>query len=176
MNTFVSSRKRTRFRLPSFGVQVLIGLVLGVVLGLIARSIGADGVDASTGEVDPNWLTETLSTIGGTFVTLLRAVVPPLVFLAIVASIANLRDVTGAARLAWKTLAWFAITALIAVSIGIVLGLVLQPGDHTSVSSDAASAPSSTGSWLDFLTGLVPANVPRLVGSGGADGAVFLSS
>ena len=132
MNTSVKeSTRRTRFALPSFGVQVLIGLVLGVVLGLVARSIGADGVDATTGEVDPNWLTETLSTVGGTFVTLLRAVVPPLVFLAIVASIANLRDVTGAARLAWKTLAWFATTALIAVSIGITLGLVLRPGDHT---------------------------------------------
>jgi Na+/H+-dicarboxylate symporter len=176
MNTSVTeTAKPTRFRLPSFGVQVLTGLVLGVVLGLVARSMGADGVDAATGEVDPNWLTETLSTIGGTFVTLLRAVVPPLVFLAIVASIANLRDVTGAARLAWKTLAWFAITALIAVSIGIVLGLVLQPGDHTSVSADAASAPSSTGSWLDFLTGLVPANVLGLEGSAGDDGSVSMS-
>ena len=165
----------TRFRLPSFGVQVLIGLVLGVVLGLVARSIGADGVDPATGEVDPNWLTETLSTVGGTFVTLLRAIVPPLVFLAIVASIANLRDVTGAARLAWKTLAWFAVTALIAVAIGIVLGLVVQPGAHTSVASDAASAPSSTGSWLDFLTGLVPANVLGLEGSAGDDGSVSMS-
>ena len=166
MNTSVSETgKPTRVRLPSFGTQVLIGLVLGVVLGLVARSMGADGVDATTGEVDPNWLTETLSTIGGTFVTLLRTVVPPLVFLAIVASIANLRDVTGAARLAWKTLAWFAITALIAVVIGIVLGLVVQPGNNTSVASDAASAPSSTGSWLDFLTGLVPANMLGLEGS-----------
>jgi Na+/H+-dicarboxylate symporter len=176
MNTSVTAeRKRSRLRLPSFGVQVLIGLVLGVVLGLVARSIGADGVDATTGEVDPNWLTETLSTVGGTFVTLLRAVVPPLVFLAIVASIANLRDVTGAARLAWRTLAWFAITALIAVVIGIVLGLVLQPGDHTSVTSDAASAPSTTGSWLDFLTGLVPANVLGLEGYDNGDGSVGFS-
>ncbi|HEY0642301.1 MAG TPA: dicarboxylate/amino acid:cation symporter [Nocardioides sp.] len=177
MNTSVTETEQPtrRFRLPSFGTQVLIGLVLGVVLGLVARSIGADGVDAATGEVDPNWLTETLSTIGGTFVTLLRTVVPPLVFLAIVASIANLRDVTGAARLAWKTLAWFAITALIAVSIGIALGLVLQPGAHTSVTSDAASAPSSTGSWLDFLTGLVPANVLGLQGSAGDDGSVSMS-
>ncbi|MDR7255274.1 Na+/H+-dicarboxylate symporter [Nocardioides sp. BE266] len=176
MNTSVTeTEKPTRFRLPSFGVQVLIGLVLGVVLGLVARSLGADGVDASTGEVDPNWLTETLDTVGGTFVTLLRAVVPPLVFLAIVASIANLRDVTGAARLAWKTLAWFAITALIAVSIGITLGLVLQPGEHTSVAADAASAPSSTGSWLDFLTGLVPANVLGLEGYDNGDGTVGMS-
>ncbi|PKH44395.1 Na+/H+-dicarboxylate symporter [Nocardioides alpinus] len=176
MNTSVTeTKKRTRFTLPSFGVQVLIGLVLGVALGLVARSMGADGVDAATGEVDPNWLTETLSTVGGTFVTLLRTVVPPLVFLAIVASIANLRDVTGAARLAWKTLAWFALTALIAVAIGIVLGLVIQPGEHTSVASDAAAAPSSTGSWLDFLTGLVPANVLGLEGSAGDDGSVSMS-
>ena len=65
--------------------------------------------------------------MGSIFVTLLRTIVPPLVFLAIVASIANLRDVTGAARLAWKTLAWFAGTALIAVVIGIVLGLSSSP-------------------------------------------------
>lgn len=175
MNTSVTETKPTRFHLPSFGVQVLIGLVLGVVLGLVARSMGADSVDAATGEVDPNWLTETLNTVGATFVTLLRAIVPPLVFLAIVASIANLRDVTGAARLAWKTLAWFAITALIAVGIGIVLGLVVQPGAHTSVASDSASAPSSSGSWLDFLTGLVPANVLGLEGSAGDDRSVSMS-
>ena len=88
MNTSrTATEKPSGFRLPSFGVQVLLGLVLGVALGLVARSMGADGVDAATGEVDPNWLTETLATVGGTFVTLLRAVVPPLVFLAIVASI-----------------------------------------------------------------------------------------
>ncbi|KQY62488.1 MULTISPECIES: dicarboxylate/amino acid:cation symporter [unclassified Nocardioides] len=166
---------KRRSWLPSFGVQVLIGLALGVVLGLVARSMGADGVDSATGEVDPNWLTETLTTVGSTFVTLLRAVVPPLVFLAIVASIANLREVTGAARLAWKTLVWFAITALIAVSIGIVLGLVLEPGNHTSVSKAAAEAPGSTGSWLDFLTGLVPANVLGLEASANGDGSIGLS-
>ena len=170
MSSALSEQQRTRrLRLPSFGVQVLIGLVLGVLLGLVARSIGPDGVE------DPNWLTETLSTVGGVFVTLLRTIVPPLVFLAIVASIANLRDVTGAARLAWKTLAWFAITALIAVSIGIVLGLVLQPGDHASVSADSAAAPETTGSWLDFLTGLVPANILGLEASAGDDGSVGLS-
>ena len=171
----VAATPTRRRLLPSFGVQVLIGLVLGVVLGLVARAIGVDGVDATTGEVDPNWLTETLTTVGGTFVTLLRTIVPPLVFLAIVASIANLREVTGAAKLAWKTLLWFAITSLIAVGIGIVLGLVLQPGNHTSVSSEAAAAPGTTGSWWDFLTGLVPVNMFGLQASSGADGSVGLS-
>ncbi|WP_110240828.1 dicarboxylate/amino acid:cation symporter [Nocardioides gilvus] len=172
-STTAAPTQRRRW-LPSFGVQVLIGLVLGVVLGYVAREMGPAGVDAD-GVVDPNWLTETLTTVGSIFVTLLRAIVPPLVFLAIVASIANLREVTGAARLAWKTLVWFAGTALIAVVIGIVLGLVMRPGENTSVSPDAAADPGRSGSWLDFLNGLVPSNFLGLGASAGGDGSVSLS-
>ncbi|MGH8940684.1 MAG: dicarboxylate/amino acid:cation symporter, partial [Actinomycetes bacterium] len=149
-----------------FGVQILVGLVLGVVLGLVARDIGAAGEE-------PNWLTTTLQTVGDTFVTLLKTLVPPLVFLAIVASIANLRKVTNAARLAGQTLIWFAITAAVSVSIGIALGLLTKPGEHTSVTRDAAADPDSTGTWLDFLNGLVPSNIFGLAaestpGDGGA--------
>ncbi|MFC5379383.1 dicarboxylate/amino acid:cation symporter [Aquipuribacter nitratireducens] len=148
---------RALTRVP-FGAQVLVGLVLGVVLGVVAREMGptADG---------DNWLATALATLGSSFVALLRTIVPPLVFLAIVASIANLRQVTNAARLAGQTLLWFAITALIAVGIGLGLGLLTNPGRTTSVDASAAEAPSSTGSWLDFLTGLVPANVLGLQAS-----------
>ena len=152
-----------RLRLPSFSVQVVIGLVLGVVLGLIARELGpaADG--------NPNWLTSTLDTVGGLFVDLLRAAVIPLIFTAIVASIANLRNVTNAARLAGQTLLWFAITALIAVAIGIALGLILQPGEHTSVTQDQAAEPGRTGDWWAFLTSLVPTNFLALTASTSID-------
>ncbi|WP_277454832.1 dicarboxylate/amino acid:cation symporter [Janibacter sp. DB-40] len=149
----------------TFGQQVLIGLVLGVVLGIVARNMGGSADN-------PNWLTETLTIVGSSFVSLLRAIVPALVFLAIVTSIANLKQVTGAARLAWQTLLWFAATALIAVGIGITLGLVIDPARGAQVSADAAAAPESTGSWLDFLTGLVPANILGLEGSTGADGSI----
>jgi Na+/H+-dicarboxylate symporter len=135
-----------------FGVQVLLGLLVGVVLGVVARNMGPVGEN-------PNWLTSTLETVGGSFVQLLKVVVPPLVFLAIVASIANLRQVTNAARLAGQTLLWFGVTALVSVGIGLTIGLLTNPGLHTSVSSDAAADPSRTGSWLDFLSGIVPANV-----------------
>ena len=67
------------------------------------------------------------------------------------ASIANLRQLQNAAKLVWQTLLWFAITALIAVSIGIALGLIIQPGVHTAVTDAAAHAPNSSGTWLDFL-------------------------
>ena len=157
--------KQRRFKLPSFGAQVLIGLALGVLLGWVALQMGPTGADGES----PNWLTTTLSTIGSSFIGLLRAIVPPLVFTAIVASIANLRQVTNAARLAGQTLLWFGITALISTGIGIALGLLTQPGFNTNVDAAQAAEPSRTGSWLDFLTGLLPTNFLALNVRGGEE-------
>ncbi|MBO1751862.1 dicarboxylate/amino acid:cation symporter [Actinotalea sp. BY-33] len=142
---------RSRLRLPSFGVQILVALVLGIGLGLLARAIQVP-------DAPDNGLTVTLQTIGSSFVQLLRALVPPLILTAIIASIANLGKVTNAARLAGRTLLWFGITALASVAIGITLGLVLRPGLSTTLSPESAAPPARTGSWLDFITGLLPAN------------------
>ncbi len=149
----------SRWPFSSFGIQVLSGMVFGLVLGLVVREIGpqADG--------SANWLSQALAIIGSTFVQLLRTIVPALVFTAIVASIANLRQLANAAKLVWDTLLWFAVTALIAVVIGIVLGLTIQPGLHTEVTAAAAAAPRSSGAWLDFLRGLIPSNVLALEAS-----------
>jgi Na+/H+-dicarboxylate symporter len=148
-----------RLRRVPFAAQVLLALVLGVALGLVARDMGpvADGT--------PNWLTSTLQTVGSTFVTLLKVLVPPLIVTAVIVSIANLKQVSNAARLAGQTLLWFAITALIAVAIGIGLGLLTQPGRNSSVDASAQTDPGTTGSWWDFLNGLVPSNILGLQSS-----------
>ncbi|SIR93220.1 Na+/H+-dicarboxylate symporter [Micromonospora avicenniae] len=129
-----------------FSVQILLGLVLGVALGFLARSN------------DLSWLTSTLHTVGSLFVQLLKLAVPPLVFTAIVVSVVSLRGVANAARLALKTLLWFGITALIAVGVGIGLGLLTNPGRGVTLDLAGASEPKNTGSWTDFLTGIVPTN------------------
>ncbi|GAB2904300.1 dicarboxylate/amino acid:cation symporter [Neomicrococcus lactis] len=141
-------------RLPkwatSFGPQIIAALILGLILGLWAKQTG------HTTE-SPNALGTTLQVIGSSYVSLLKAAVVPLVFFAVVASIANLAQVTNAARLAWKTLLWFCITAFIAVMIGIGLGIVFQPGVGTGQSAPA-DYTGKTGSWWAFLQGLIPAN------------------
>ncbi|MEO3743075.1 dicarboxylate/amino acid:cation symporter [Plantactinospora sp. B5E13] len=130
-----------------FSVQILLGLLLGVALGYLARA------------GDVSWLGTTLNTIGSLFVQLLRVAVPPLVFTAIVVSVVSLRGVANAARLALKTLLWFGITALISVGVGIGLGLLTNPGRGVTLDLGAATEPQRTGSWTDFLTGIVPKNV-----------------
>lgn len=143
----------------SFGFQVLVGMILGLALGFAARAMGA----APDGDI--NWLAAALKTVGGIFVSLLKAVVPPLVFAAIVASIANLRALDNAARLAGQTLLWFAITALIAVTVGLAIGLIVDPGSGLRGAALAVEPGASTGGWLDFLKGLVPGNAMALSGN-----------
>ncbi|MFJ5369424.1 dicarboxylate/amino acid:cation symporter [Bosea sp. CER48] len=148
----------------SFGFQVLAAMVVGLALGWIAREMGP----VAAGQ--PNWLSTTLATIGSIFVQLLQALVPPLIFTAIVASISNLRQLSNAAALVWQTLLWFAVTAFIAVLIGIALGLIIQPGINAGVAAASAKAPGTVGSWLDFLKGLVPANMLGLQATTRVDG------
>ncbi|MEU9224989.1 dicarboxylate/amino acid:cation symporter [Streptomyces massasporeus] len=134
------------FKVP-FWAQILAGLVLGVFLGWLARN------------QDLSWLVTTLEKVGDTFIGLLKLAVAPLVFFAILVSITNLRKVNNAARLASRTLLWFMITSLIAVSIGLIIGLVTNPGAGTGLTPKDGGKPESTGSWIDFLTGIVPTDV-----------------
>lgn len=147
----------------SFSAQVLLALVVGLVLGLVARSTGAA------------WLTSVLGTVGSTFVTLLTLAVTPLVFTAIVVSIANLRGVGGVLRLTAKTLGWFMATSLIAVLIGIGLGLLTHPGQGLTLTPDASYQPKSTGGWTDFLGQIIPSNPVGAFADGNVLGVLFLA-
>ncbi|MFJ5885363.1 dicarboxylate/amino acid:cation symporter [Kitasatospora cineracea] len=136
-----------RLRRTPFWVQIVGGLVLGLLLGWIARA------------GDVSWLTTTLDTIGKTFVQLLKLAVPPLVFTAIIVSVANLRNVTNAARLAARTLFWFLATSLIAVAVGLGLGLLTDPGKGANLSTAGVKGVEKGGTWVDFLTGIIPTNI-----------------
>jgi Na+/H+-dicarboxylate symporter len=145
---------RPGFRLPnwagSFGFQIIAALIVGLGLGLLAKYTGST-------KASPNGLGATLQTVGSSYVSLLQTAVVPLIFTAVVSSISNLRAVSNAARLAWNTLLWFAITSLIAVLIGIGLGVLLQPGANTGITQQAKYAGKS-GDWWAFLVGLFPKN------------------
>jgi Na+/H+-dicarboxylate symporter len=153
-----------------FGLITLAALLLGALLGFIAK-------DSSVG-----WLAETLDTIGTVFTNLLQVTVIPLVFTAIVVGINSLRSLGGprtAARLGGKTLLWFAITSLIAVLIGIALGLIFRPGTGVEVTPSKATvdrlAQRAQGDWWTFVKDLVPDNFIAAFADGEVLQVVFLS-
>ncbi|MGX9901818.1 dicarboxylate/amino acid:cation symporter [Arthrobacter sp. SA17] len=145
---------KSGFQLPkwagSFGFQIIAALIVGLGLGLLAKYTGST-------KASPNGLGATLQTIGSSYVSLLQTAVVPLIFTAVVSSISNLREVSNAAKLAWNTLLWFAITSLIAVLIGIGLGVFLQPGANTGL-AQKDDYTGKSGDWWAFLIGLFPKN------------------
>ncbi|MGO3456564.1 dicarboxylate/amino acid:cation symporter [Corynebacterium casei] len=151
-----------RFGLPKwatgFGAQVFAGLIIGLILGFIASGMSLQ------------WLSDLLSGVGNAYVQLLRVMVPPLIFAAVVTSVANLRKVANAAALAVSTLVWFAITAFLSVLVGIAVALIMRPGVNSTVDPSSAADPSRVGSWTGFIQSIVPDNFIGLSASTSDDG------
>lgn len=148
--------------LTGFGAQVFAGLLIGLILGFIARNTSTEHSDS--------WLAIALDTTGSAYVQLLKVMIPPLVVTAVITSVANLRKVTNAAQLAVSTLVWFAMTAFFSVLTGIAVALILKPGTGTSIDASTAAEPSHTGSWLAFIEGIVPSNILGLGTTESANG------
>lgn len=152
-----------------FGITVLAALVLGALAGYLAQA------------TDQAWLTTTLGYTGDVFTSLLQFTVIPLVFTAIVVGITSLRRLgsSRAARLGGKTLLWFATTSLIAVLIGLAIGLIFKPGLGVQVEPSQAAvdrlAARDQGSWSTLLETLIPSNLFSAFTEGEVLQVVFIS-
>ncbi|SDK51275.1 Na+/H+-dicarboxylate symporter [Methylophilus rhizosphaerae] len=107
--------------------QILLAAVGAVALGLFAHGKQADGALYAA------------NLVGTLFIDLLKMVMIPLVFCAIVTGIANLRQ-HRQVNLVWKTtLLFFATTTLIAIVIGLGASHIFKPGAglHLAMFADA---------------------------------------
>ena len=59
----------------------------------------------------------------------------------------------------WARNIFLLIVGLIAVAIGLAIGLITNPGAGTGLTPRDGKAPEGSGSWIDFLTGIVPTDV-----------------
>src|SRR5690606_4961218 len=83
-------------------------------------------------------------------------------------SLAGQRSIAG---LAGRTFLWFAVTAVLAVVVGLSFGLVLQPGTGVDVASLQVAEnyrPRDVPGPLDVLVNIVPENPFRALAALGA--------
>lgn len=127
-----------------FWKRVLLGFVLGALAGWLFKG------DA---EVWFGWL-------GDLYVTLIKMIAVPLVFFAVVSAVSALSGQKSMAALGGRTFLWFAVTAVLAVCVGLGTGLLLQPGHGVGqLAVDAAYKPRDVPSVMNVLLGVVPSNV-----------------
>ncbi len=97
--------------------QVIIALILGLAYSYLA--------------VIYNWQDFTLKYIdpfGKIFINVLKLIAVPLVLFSIISGIVNLKDIRKLGRIGVKTLAIYLLTTMTAVSVGLLLVNIWQPG------------------------------------------------
>ncbi len=98
--------------------QIIIGLTLGLVYGIIAAGNG-------WGSFTSDWI----APFGTVFMSLLKLIAVPLVLASLITGVASLSDLKKLSRIGGKTIGIYVSTTAVAVTIGLVSVNVLQPGD-----------------------------------------------
>ncbi len=142
--------------------QILIAMAVGIGAGMIGGEPFADRVE---------WL-------GQLFMKLLRMVIVPLVFTSIVAGVASVGSGRAVGRLFSKTLGYYVLTSLLAITTGLILVNLFRPGEKTDVANAIqADMPDirTPSSPVDILMDIVPANVFEAAAGGQMLAVIFFS-
>ena len=108
--------------------------------------------------------------LGTVYVNLIKMIAIPLVFFAVVSAVGSLAGQRSIAALAGRTFLWFAITAVLAVAVGLAFGLVLKPGSGVDASLQVAESyrQRDVPGPLQVLLNIVPENPFRALSALGA--------
>jgi Na+/H+-dicarboxylate symporter len=101
--------------------KIMIGLVLGVAWAILSSVMG--------------WSQFTVDWIkpwGDIFIRILKLIAVPLVLFSIIKGVSSLTDITKLGRLGGKTLGFYLITTVFAVTLGLSLVNTIQPGNKIS--------------------------------------------
>lgn len=144
------------------GWQIMIGLALGIICGLIFyQNKGAITVMQSLGTI---------------FIRLIQMIVMPIVVSCLTVGIANIGDIRKLGRIGGKTLIYFEVLTTIALILGIVMANITHPGsfidihklhatDISQYMSTAKSAEHSSGFWPLILS-IIPTNIFKSMSDG----------
>lgn len=133
--------------------QILIGMLLGLIFGFIMTQI--DGGK----EFTDDWI----KPLGSIFVKLLKLIAIPLILASLIKGISDLKDISKFKNIGIRTIITYIITTVVAITIGLVIVNVLQPGD--GVSEETISKLTNTYSQNSSVQGKI-AEASKQVESG----------
>ena len=145
--------------------KILIGMLLGLIFGFVMLQIeGGSGFTKA-------WI----KPLGTIFVKLLKLIAVPLILASLIKGISDLKDISKFASIGVKTIITYVTTTVIAITIGLTLVNVFNPGDgvsdatiskltetyatNSSVQGKIAEANRQQQSGpLDFVVDMIPEN------------------
>ncbi|MER6422007.1 cation:dicarboxylase symporter family transporter [Streptomyces sp. NPDC001137] len=125
-------------------IAVIAAVALGIAVGLIWPSVGVE-----------------LKPLGTGFVSLIKMMIAPIIFCTIVLGIGSVRKAAKVGAVGGIALGYFLVMSLVALTIGLVVGNILHPGDglHLTDAIKAAGHDQVSDEALppvEFVLSIIP--------------------
>jgi aerobic C4-dicarboxylate transport protein len=128
-------------------IQVIIAIVLGVLIGHFYPKTGV-----------------ALKPLGDAFIALIKMMIAPIIFCNIVHGIASMNDMKKVGRVGAKTLIYFEFASTLALVVGIVMAVIIQPGAGFNIDPKTLDphvvqrfvAGAQKSGVIPFLMGIIP--------------------
>jgi aerobic C4-dicarboxylate transport protein len=141
-------------------VQVLVAIALGTAVGHFWPGVGA-----------------ALKPVGDGFISLVKMVIAPVIFLTVVSGIAGMRELGAVGRVAAKAFAYFLVFSTLALIVGLIVAHVVQPGAgmHIDVATldKSAVADYAHKAQETSVTGFLLAIIPTTMASALTEGSIL---
>ena len=163
--------KKYRISRLSMGWQIMIGLVLGIICGMVFYH--------NTGAI------KVMQSLGTIFIRLIQMIVMPIVVSCLTVGIANIGDIKKLGRIGGKTLIYFEVLTTIAIILGLVIGNITHPGtfidihklhatDISQYMSSAKTASHNSGFW-ELILSIIPTNIFKSMSDGDMMSVILFS-
>ncbi|MBW4694835.1 MAG: dicarboxylate/amino acid:cation symporter [Lyngbya sp. HA4199-MV5] len=143
----------------SLSTLILVALGAGILFGAVLNGFFAVAIEPVNGYL--------LAPIGEAFLRLIQFVVVPIVFSSMILGLTRIQNAAQVGRYAIKLIMSYVVTSAIAVCLGMLLAMLLQPGVGMTgfiVASGVQQAQSQ--SLVAWLVSLIPVNPLEALSSG----------
>lgn len=158
--------------------RVLVALVLGLGVGIALRYGMGPEESGAFAKVWIGWL-------GELFLRMIKMMIIPLVFFTLVSGVIAMGDPKKLGSLGGRAMGMYLGTTAVAVTIGLLMGTVMQPGaslepemfqavDVSAIEAKQATAEAA-GGLVDRLLRIVPTNPFEALGNGDVLQVIFFS-
>ena len=137
----------------SLTTKVLIGMLSGLLTGVVIRTFFPESPLVTTYFVDGLF-----HIVGQIFISSLKMLVVPLVFISIVCGTCSLSDASTIGRVGGKTIVLYIFTTAIAITLAILAALLVEPGVGANLEGATTFTAEEAPAISEVLIRLFPSN------------------
>ncbi|WZL73046.1 dicarboxylate/amino acid:cation symporter [Clostridiaceae bacterium 35-E11] len=123
--------------------KIFIGLAVGIIVGLFLTG-------------SPEIANTFIKPFGSLFLNLIKMIIVPLVLSSLIVGAASMGDIKSLGRIGGKTVGYYLVTTVFAVTIGLLLGNIFQPGAGLTIPVDAEVTAKEAPLLIDTLLSIIP--------------------